>query len=94
MSIVQDESGNPEYVISIVEDITERKLVEQRQTIEHAVTRLLADSGSIAETMPRVIQIIGDSLGRRGQFGCIGRVVIERGQCFVDGRPRQLELCE
>ncbi|HEY0337489.1 MAG TPA: ATP-binding protein [Burkholderiales bacterium] len=63
MSIVQDEAGNPEYVISIVEDITERKLVEQRQTIEHAVTRLLADSGSIAETMPRVIQIIGDSLG-------------------------------
>jgi len=63
MSIVQDERGDPEYVISIVEDITERKLVEQRQAIEHAVTRLLADVGTIAEAMPRVIQIIGDSLG-------------------------------
>ena len=63
MSVVHDEAGKPQYVISIVEDITQRKQVEQRQAIEHGVTRLLADAHSIAEAMPRVIQIMGESLG-------------------------------
>ncbi len=63
MSIVRDDADNPQYVISIVEDITERKQVEQRQAIEDAITLLLADARSIAEALPRVIQIMCESLG-------------------------------
>jgi PAS domain S-box-containing protein len=63
MSIVRDDAGKPQYVISIVEDISERKQVGQRQALEHAVTRLLADARSIAEVMPRVIENMCESLG-------------------------------
>jgi PAS domain S-box-containing protein len=63
MSIVRDDADKPQYVISIVEDITERKQVEQRQAIEHAITLSLADARSIAKALPRVIQIMCDSLG-------------------------------
>src|SRR5258705_9392289 len=40
MSIVRDANDEAEYVISIVEDITERKLTDERLAIEHAITRL------------------------------------------------------
>ena len=63
MSIVTDDAGKPQYVISIVENISQRKQVERRQMIEHAVTLLLADARSIAEAIPRVIQIISETLG-------------------------------
>jgi signal transduction histidine kinase len=63
MSIVSDEAGQPQYVISIVENISQRKEVERRQMIEHAVTLLLADAHSIEEAIPRVIQVIGETLG-------------------------------
>ncbi len=63
MSIVNDDEGEPQYVISIVENISQRKQVERRQMIEHAVTLLLADARSIAEAIPRVIQIMSETLG-------------------------------
>jgi PAS domain S-box-containing protein len=63
MSIVCDDAGKPQYVISIVEDISNRKQVERRQALEHAVTLLLADARSIAEAIPRVIEIMCESLG-------------------------------
>ena len=63
MSIVTDDAGKPQYVISIVENISKRKQVERRQMIEHAVTLLLADARSIAEAIPRVIQIMCETLG-------------------------------
>jgi PAS domain S-box-containing protein len=63
MSIVRDDAGKPQFVISVVEDIGKRKQVEQRQAIEHAVTLLLADARSVAEAIPRVIQIMCETLG-------------------------------
>jgi PAS domain S-box-containing protein len=62
MSVVKDDAGNPQYVVSIVEDITRRKEVEQRQALQHAVTLLLAEAHSVGETMPRVIQAICETL--------------------------------
>jgi PAS domain S-box-containing protein len=62
MSVVKDNAGNPQYVISIVEDITRRKEVEQRQALQHAVTLLLAEATSVGEIMPRVIQAICETL--------------------------------
>jgi PAS domain S-box-containing protein len=63
MSIVRDEAANPQYVISIVEDVTARKHIEQRQAIEHGVTLALAEAPGIAEAIPSVIQIVCESLG-------------------------------
>ena len=44
-------------------DITRRKIVEVRQSMEHAVTRLLAGASTPAEVMPKVIQTICEALG-------------------------------
>ena len=63
MSIVTDDAGKPQYVISVVENISKRKQVERRQMVEHAVTLLLADAHSIVEAIPRVIQIMSETLG-------------------------------
>jgi signal transduction histidine kinase len=51
------------YFIRVIEDITEHKLGAQRQAIEYAVTRLLAEAHSIEEAMPRVIQTLCENLG-------------------------------
>ena len=79
MSIVNDGAGKPQYVISIVEDTTERKLVQQRQAIEHAVTLLLADARSTAETMPHVIQTLCENLG----YAYGARWVIDPKECVL-----------
>lgn len=50
-------------LIGTIIDITERKQQEQRQAIEYAVTRLLAEAQTIEEAMPRVIQFLCESLG-------------------------------
>lgn len=63
MSLVFDADGKPDYVLGIVEDITEAKRGQQRQAIQHAVTLLLADAQSIADVMPRIIQVVCERLG-------------------------------
>jgi PAS domain S-box-containing protein len=63
VSLARDISGKPMYFIRVIEDITEHKLGEQRQAIEYAVTRLLAEAHSIVEAMPRVVQTLCESLG-------------------------------
>jgi diguanylate cyclase (GGDEF)-like protein/PAS domain S-box-containing protein len=50
-------------IVGMRRDITQRKQLEQRQTMEHAVTRLLAEGDSVADTMPRIIQTICETLG-------------------------------
>ncbi|MES2561995.1 MAG: PAS domain S-box protein [Pseudomonadota bacterium] len=62
MSIVRNAVDQPQFVISIVEDITERKQMEQRQAIEHGVTLALAEASSIEHAIPRVIQIVCEGL--------------------------------
>ena len=63
MSLVRDDTGEPHYVISIVEDITARKHIEERQAIEYGVTLLLAEAPSIEAAIPAVIQIVCEKLG-------------------------------
>ena len=43
-------------IVGVRREITQRKLFEQRQAMEHAVTRLLAESETVAEAMPKIIQ--------------------------------------
>jgi diguanylate cyclase (GGDEF)-like protein/PAS domain S-box-containing protein len=41
----------------------QRKQIESRQAMEHMVTRLLAESASIEEAMPKIIQTICETMG-------------------------------
>ncbi|MEP6572886.1 MAG: PAS domain S-box protein [Gemmatimonadota bacterium] len=44
-------------------DITERKLVEQRLAVEHAVTRELAGAQDLSEVASDILRLIGDGIG-------------------------------
>jgi diguanylate cyclase (GGDEF)-like protein/PAS domain S-box-containing protein len=59
----------PSAVVATITDITERKLAEQRQAMEHGVTRLLSEARATEEVMPRIIQTICEALG----FACGAR---------------------
>jgi len=50
-------------LIGAIIDITDRKRAEQRQTIEHRVTRLLSESETAAEAMPGVLAAFCETLG-------------------------------
>jgi len=50
-------------LIGTIIDITERKLAEKRQAMEHAVTRVLAKAQTLAEASPRIIQTICETMG-------------------------------
>ncbi len=63
MSIARDSAGNPQYAISVVEDITESKYAELRQTMEHAVTRLLSEADRSGGVVSKTIRIIGEAFG-------------------------------
>jgi PAS domain S-box-containing protein len=53
----------------IVRDITRRKQTERRLHAEHTVTRLLAESPTLHEATPKILQAICESLGwEMGQF--------------------------
>jgi diguanylate cyclase (GGDEF)-like protein/PAS domain S-box-containing protein len=49
-----------------VMEVTHRKLIEQRQSMEHGVTHLLAGSGSVLQVIPGVIETICGGLGWNG----------------------------
>jgi PAS domain S-box-containing protein len=46
----------------IIRDITERKQVERRLNAEHTVARLLAESPTLSEATPKILQAICESL--------------------------------
>jgi len=63
MSAVCGTDGSPDYLINIVEDITDRKQEELRRTMEYAVTRMLAEEESLVDLFPKVIKTICHSMG-------------------------------
>jgi PAS domain S-box-containing protein len=60
--VVRDESGRPRRVFGTVQDITERKRAEQRLVVQHAVTEILAESATLAEATPRILQAVCEGL--------------------------------
>jgi signal transduction histidine kinase/DNA-binding response OmpR family regulator len=50
----------------LAEEIIERKRAEQLQTTAHAVTRLLADSASVEEATPKILQTICEGISWEG----------------------------
>jgi PAS domain S-box-containing protein len=62
-TILQDDEGLAEYVISTGINITERKKAEQHLSVQYAVTSILAESATITEATPRILQAISRNLG-------------------------------
>jgi len=57
------DDGRVAGLIGTIIDITERKRAEQRQAIEHRVTRLLSESETVAAAMPGILAAFCESLG-------------------------------
>ncbi len=51
------------FFTGIIRDIGERKRAEKRLAAEHAVTRILAEEKTLAQSTPLILQTICDSLG-------------------------------
>jgi PAS domain S-box-containing protein len=60
---VVSDQGRAIGYIGTVEDITERKRSERRSAAQHALTRVLAESATVADAAPRILQNICESLG-------------------------------
>jgi PAS domain S-box-containing protein len=56
-------NGEVAGLIGTIIDITERKEAEQGQSIEYAITRLLAEAHTIDEAMPVVIRTLCEGMG-------------------------------
>jgi diguanylate cyclase (GGDEF)-like protein/PAS domain S-box-containing protein len=55
--------GRVAGLLGTVIDITDRKRVERRLSMQHAVTRVLAEAESVKEVVPKVIQTICETTG-------------------------------
>ena len=62
-SLVPGTEGIPGFIIGVVEDITEREHSEHRLATQYAITRILAESDTLDDAMPPLLQAIGERLG-------------------------------
>ena len=60
--VIRDAAGKVSKVVVVSRDISERKRAEQRERMEHAVTRVLAESETLAEAIPKIVQTICETL--------------------------------
>lgn len=68
------DSNHTELLLAF-EDITLRKQAERHLVSQHAVSRILADSVTLAEAAPQILQAICENLGwTLGAFWCVDRV--------------------
>src|SRR5438093_4299669 len=72
LSPIKNAAGDVVGVSAVVRDITERKLAEKRLAAEHAVTRILMESATVAEAAPRILQAICECM--EWQMGILWRV--------------------
>lgn len=59
---VRDAQGNVARIVGVAEDVTSRKEAEARIAAQHAVTRALAESSTLLEASPRILQAVCESL--------------------------------
>ncbi|MFQ5944024.1 MAG: PAS domain S-box protein [Anaerolineales bacterium] len=55
-------SAEGHLTVAVIRDITERKAAERHLAIEHAMTRVLAESRGVSETISKVLQTICEHL--------------------------------
>ncbi|MEA3156997.1 MAG: hypothetical protein QOK44_4586, partial [Betaproteobacteria bacterium] len=62
-ALVHDVAGRPTGYLTIIADITERKLVEHQQSVITRITMLLSEAQSVEEAIPRVLETMCLSFG-------------------------------
>jgi diguanylate cyclase (GGDEF)-like protein/PAS domain S-box-containing protein len=62
-TIMRDSAGQPTGFITLATDITERKRAERRLQMEHSVTRILEESRSVEDALPRLLHTIAEAGG-------------------------------
>jgi PAS domain S-box-containing protein len=62
-TLQQDDQGQPSAILEINNDITQRKRAEQRLRAQYVTARVLAESASLSEATPQILQALCDSLG-------------------------------
>ena len=63
VSLIKDSEGRTIGASKIARDITERKRAERRLAAQYAVTRILAETATLHEAIPCILEAICDSLG-------------------------------
>jgi two-component system, cell cycle sensor histidine kinase and response regulator CckA len=63
LTVSSSRTGNRTLFSAFIRDLTERRTAENRIAAEHAVTRILAESHTLDEAAPRILQAIGERLG-------------------------------
>ena len=67
VSPLRDERGRLANFVGVQIDVTERKEAERRVAAQHAITRILAESPTLGDAAPRMLQTLCESL--RWEFG-------------------------
>ena len=57
--------GTVQAVLAVVRDITEQKHADRRQALQHAVTKVLAESSTVEQAIPELLRAITMSLNWR-----------------------------
>jgi diguanylate cyclase (GGDEF)-like protein/PAS domain S-box-containing protein len=60
---MRDHEGNIVGVVGISRDVTARRRMERERAMEHVVARVLSESRSVGETMPRLMRTICEAMG-------------------------------
>lgn len=61
-STIQMETEGSQHFIYIGRDITERQRTQKRIATQHAITRILSDSATIEDAIPKILPAIGETL--------------------------------
>jgi hypothetical protein len=69
-SPIHDDAGQLIGIIGLSNDITARKRAERRRTVQYAVSQVLADSATLADAVPCILQAIGESLELKPRKRC------------------------
>jgi two-component system sensor histidine kinase/response regulator len=73
---------------ALYQDITERRRAEERLKAQHAVTRALAESATLSEAVPRILQAVCEVVG--SEIGAVWSVDPARQElCNIDVWSRQ-----